>query len=628
VVLVVATAMTEQDILESVSFTQPPNDALDLYREGGDSFVSSVTKGGQYLASFTFSATTGDQFTSLENITNTEFSGWGINFSADFEVRLNKITSSSSITYSIDQQTIGFSQALPSTVDQIVTFVENWGTVPITQPAVFDFSTSSYSTVWGCPSQFSQVDVYRKAYVDPLGSVPRISDYELMANEALTQISSVSALYNHYGCISVDPRLQNVPPALKAMNSSIAAWRELVDQDPTNPNIPAPSINTDILSIPSPVYTIVVEAQVGGSGGDGFTDVYLPQIAQGILPTQIVIRGDAWMNRLTTWYAVQTGTLNSPLAHGGDEGADCPAIQFGPGEFVTSITAHYGSFVNQLTIVTNLNPNGVSYPPNPQSTGPPQTFTTPANSAFVGWAGKSGVYVDSLTPMYVQFAPCTWTPPSSIAARAIAQAEAPPPSKGELKDRMPGVNPIANVVETWARANWAQIKQAYAQKGGWERWAQVELANAFNTAFPLPAVQREQRPYMNNALLADMTMTLTGEMSQIIELKCESLWQDGYGTGRFWGALEGDMWKIRNNPLKLQYIPGRVWTIGISVVTQVTQAGLAYQWPKAWGVSYVELTKNDGDGYWLCIWYMHKDQLTQSQEVKESEPESLELVTN
>ncbi|KAF7137086.1 hypothetical protein CNMCM5793_006974 [Aspergillus hiratsukae] len=129
------------------------------------------------------------------------------------------------------------------------------------------------------------------------------------------------------------------------------------------------------------------------------------------------------------------------------------------------------------------------------------------------------------------------------------------------------------------------------QKGGWEGWAQVELANVFQTAYPQHAVLREQSVYVDGRK-ADITLTMEGEIYQVIELKCEAMWEDAYGDDKsqlLWLAT----WQS--------------WVIGFSVVNQVTQAGIKYPWLAVWDVSYTQLTKPDRDGFALYVWWMHRD---------------------
>lgn len=53
-ILVLYTRITGGDSLQAVEFIQAPTDALSLYRQGGDSYVSSVSTGGYYVAALNF----------------------------------------------------------------------------------------------------------------------------------------------------------------------------------------------------------------------------------------------------------------------------------------------------------------------------------------------------------------------------------------------------------------------------------------------------------------------------------------------------------------------------------------------------------------------------------------------
>lgn len=83
----------------------------------------------------------------------------------------------------------------------------------------------------------------------------------------------------------------------------------------------------------------------------------------------------------------------------------------------------------------------------------------------------------------------------------------------------------------------AEAENAYLQKGGWEGWLQVELANLLNLQYGQTTnIQRESTEPYTGSQRADLLVTCLpdGDMTPLppplaIELKAESIFQMGYG---------------------------------------------------------------------------------------------------
>ncbi|KAK3369918.1 hypothetical protein B0H63DRAFT_514157 [Podospora didyma] len=105
---------------------------------------------------------------------------------------------------------------------------------------------------------------------------------------------------------------------------------------------------------------------------------------------------------------------------------------------------------------------------------------------------------------------------------------------------MPAVNYPTNIrlideIVKWAGNNAPILAEIYSQKGGWEGWAQVELARAI-PGWLGGSCSREYREVYTNHDRADIfhENPLTNRRN-VIELKCQSAFQDdtniaGFGT--------------------------------------------------------------------------------------------------
>jgi hypothetical protein len=623
-ILVSARVVRSASTVSNPTFTAPFTSALDLFEQGGDCYVSSLSEGGQFVAAYTFVAYDNTTYQQLTNAADASFSGTGTDFNASFEGNILDIQKNTGVTARFQQRGIGFSAVKLPTPDQFVDFVLNFGTIVLDGPAVMDFSTMSYTSVKGCPS-FAQIDNYRFRYVDPTGSSQGYSDFASLALTNKDIVHAVATIYDNYGFVSIDPKLTTFPPNLQYIIDTIGNWREAVDADPTNPNIEMPVIDYTFFALPTAQYSLVLGQLAGTNGGDPFQDVSTEMIARGVRITSVTVHGDDDVDRIVTTYAQNDNDQPTfSYTHGGDGGYSTPTINLGPGEWITQAIGLWGDYMNRLGIETTTQPMII----NPQNgygsssiTWKPPTET----SSFVGWSGRAGRFVDALQPMFAQFFPPAWKMPPNLPTQVVMSYMPPLMIPNTLMPadissrRMPNETDVRAIVERWASANWAVLKEIYMQKGGWERWAQVELARAFQRVFPQPNVLREENVYTVGGKLADITLTLRGEITQVIELKCESLWQDGYGAMRFYNGLLTDMMKITNYPLQREYKPARLWVIGFTIVNTVTDFGKTKVNFRPYTVKCTELVKDD-DVYSLYIWYTYRDTGVGNDEMTGVEP--------
>lgn len=184
-----------------------------------------------------------------------------------------------------------------------------------------------------------------------------------------------------------------------------------------------------------------------------------------------------------------------------------------------------------------------------------------------------------------------------------------PPWVPELPHRdMPNLEDVVSIIGAWSAYHYYKIREIYWQKGGWEGWAQVELALAFTQLYPKTNTLREQTVYVGSNKRADLTLMLANELTQVIELKVESLWQDqsAGGVTNFVTALKADIKKIDINNLDPQYRPALVYAIGLTCRDEVNEYALDMDhWnPYQNAIHFNELVPSTGDIPALYLWYV------------------------
>jgi hypothetical protein len=123
-------------------------------------------------------------------------------------------------------------------------------------------------------------------------------------------------------------------------------------------------------------------------------------------------------------------------------------------------------------------------------------------------------------------------------------------------------DPVIDLIHRWAKDNMARIHRAWGLEGGWEGWAQVELA-LFLKDQHAPEdflIQRECKGFKDSNDKIDICIVSAVQHSIFIELKCES-----FDNGSNFGVnVFDDYCKVENGVLR-GGDPKEVYVIGISI---------------------------------------------------------------
>ena len=163
--------------------------------------------------------------------------------------------------------------------------------------------------------------------------------------------------------------------------------------------------------------------------------------------------------------------------------------------------------------------------------------------------------------------------------------EIPPWMPDDLPDRvMPDLIDVYKIIDKWTTVTYAKVLQAYRFKGGWEGWAQIELAMGIQAKYKDITVTREVLVYEGSAERADLVLAKAGETTHIIELKVFSLWRfEEYGKTSFVNGFIEDIDKITQKGVRASVGPAQLHAVGLCCVDaanewagkKLTKLGLA-----------------------------------------------------
>jgi hypothetical protein len=139
-------------------------------------------------------------------------------------------------------------------------------------------------------------------------------------------------------------------------------------------------------------------------------------------------------------------------------------------------------------------------------------------------------------------------------------------------------NPILASIAAWAEEKSDMIQFAYNTKGGWEGWAQVELAARLYKDHGYKYGPNQQSKIVrevpiytsSNRSAADIAIYKNGDPAQgalIFELKCESY----KSTDKFKKNVLLD-WEKVTGGLKPEFTSADIWVIGLAISNDANQA--------------------------------------------------------
>ncbi|KAL8855488.1 MAG: hypothetical protein Q9178_007870 [Gyalolechia marmorata] len=147
----------------------------------------------------------------------------------------------------------------------------------------------------------------------------------------------------------------------------------------------------------------------------------------------------------------------------------------------------------------------------------------------------------------------------------------------------------------------AKMAAAYKQKGGWEGWAQVEIAYLVQVKYPHVTIDREVNVYAGTKKENDFVITDNNDPNkpkQIIELKTERGTQT---PADFKKSFLEDITKIRTSPIDAKFKPAQAFAVAISVTDESHKLLFETEWEGGIKVTRVECKGG------IYIWWYEQD---------------------
>jgi hypothetical protein len=383
---------------------QPPgsdDELIRFHRAYGDSFVSEIVTGGEYIATYTFYCRDISERTQVQAALSASGISPGGNVTAKLEAAIQQVLSTTSVHISFDQVISGISNLKMPIEQEMIQFGLDFATHVLDTPAVLSYETQGYEHVTGMIPVGPHTDLWapvtanRSLFQGRDGINAQAPALDSLENQA-DWIGKVYAVYNYQDDTVLRSRKADIVQDKQELKTAIRA----LDGNPTIPFVP-PQLQS--LTYGSPVLTFdgpAVPAQWGSdNGGDPFSDVTSQSVRMAVKLDKVELHGGNRVDQLKCTYSNGQAT-----SHGGNGGDWYPAITLGPHEYISALWGHASGDLGNLKVITD---KGQSTEAG-RAGGDQFSWTVPPGSVVVGLSGRCGNRLDRVGPMVCKFNPATW----------------------------------------------------------------------------------------------------------------------------------------------------------------------------------------------------------------------------
>lgn len=375
-------------------------ETADFVRVHGDSFVSSITRGGEYFAVYMFYSETVQEQEGLVSELKAKGLFSVVNVETGLQTKLDQFASTSKTRSSLKQTMSGIKNPKFPAEDKIIAFALEYTSLKLDAPAILDFETEGYERVEKF-GPFQPIPANRK-YFAGTSVVGGLTADLVRIGELNEQIQWLKATYDRYG-YRRDRKLaeaaETVKADLDAIDRQIDAWDTDATQTFVKPPLPSLALGAPSLRCP-----ITYGTAHGGGGGAPFSDFDPATFIQDHMRLVAVqMRSGRVVDAVIVEYDGAGG--HQRHEHGKTGGSLRPRLSIAADETVIRIGGRAGANVDRLTIeITGGNEVGAG-----GAGGQPFVEEPPAGAILIGFRGRSGKYLDQIQAVYATFKPAAWT---------------------------------------------------------------------------------------------------------------------------------------------------------------------------------------------------------------------------
>lgn len=379
----------------------PSSDAdINTFVSGyGDSWISEITRGGEYFGTYTFFSETKEEQQSLEASLHASGIYSGVTVSAGVEAKLSNFLKTATVRYTFKQEISGILNPSFPKPENFIDYALAFPSLPLDSPTIIGFASSGYEIVPGLDKAFKKVAENRRYFTigdstHPGGLAGSLATIAGIKNQA-SDIQALYTFYNYTGDTLLASRWATAKSDFDAIVNQMQTFETAATT--SFPTLPLTSIQN---GSPAFVYELGKSPDWGAdNAGDPFNDVDVRTYLQKFTRiAEVQLRGSvSFVEQILTTYEDKTGKYVK--THGGTAGTLTSPLQLLPGQRM-AVRARTDpksySLLKQLYIVLN---DGRSITAGP-SVGTVHEWIAPVGSIVMGFHGRGRDGTGSIAFVY------------------------------------------------------------------------------------------------------------------------------------------------------------------------------------------------------------------------------------
>ena len=343
-----STTRTDARLKDGIAIPADDDKLADFVSTYGDSYVSSITLGGEYYAVYTFYSETEEEQTKVEADLKASGIVAGVSLSAEVSTKISSYSKTSTTRSVFNQHMTGIESPPQVGPEEIATFASKFPGLNLDRPVVIAITTTGYEELTGFRRHFTKIVRARRYFVDEDGIAAKLAKLKQIDNQA-TLIKHIYDFYGGHHDEVLDRNQAAVRADLKAIRQQLDDYSDDPTQSFTEPPLSSLAKGSPTLKFEHGI------TLYGGNSGEPFDDVDVAAYLR--RRTRIVklrIKTGEWIDHIETTYANEAQTWQT--SHGGGTGEYWSELTLLAGEFFVKGVGRWangGANVNHIMLVTN-----------------------------------------------------------------------------------------------------------------------------------------------------------------------------------------------------------------------------------------------------------------------------------
>ncbi len=343
-----STTRTDAHLKDGIAIPADDDKLADFVSTYGDSFVSSITLGGEYYAVYTFYSETEEEQTKLEAELKANGIVAGVSLSAEVSTKISNYSKTSTTRSVFKQHITGIESPPQVNAEEIATFASKFSGLKLDSPVVIAITTTGYEELEGFRRRFAPIVKARRYFAREDGIAKKLAKLKQIDNQA-TLIKHIYEFYGGHRDEALDRNQAAVREDLKVVRRQLDDYSDDPTQSFTEPPLSSLAKGSPTLKFEHGI------TLYGGNSGEPFDDVDVAGYLR--RRTRIVklrIKTGDWIDHLETTYANESQTWQT--SHGGSAGEYWSELTLLAGEFFVKGAGRWANEranVNHIILVTN-----------------------------------------------------------------------------------------------------------------------------------------------------------------------------------------------------------------------------------------------------------------------------------